>query len=305
MLCGKTTKLFVYDVLPKQDQWFQIVPGSVMAYFRNSSWMDDGKLKEDLEKYTRQGLQRKEILSFVERDFSEYPWSLRTLDRRLRHFGIYRTDPNVTVEELRSAVQEELDGPGKDLGYRAMHNKIRQVHELNVPRHKVNNVMYELDPAGLENRALAKKATRVKGKFTTRGTNWVHSFDGHAKLMGYQRDTFPLAIYGCIDTASRKILWLRIWTSHSDPKLIGRWYFDYLYNKKAIAAMIRIDKGTETGTLATLQAFLRRHHNDMDPMNTVIYGPSTDNQVSFFSLYLLHVDVRLFFGALCHNVLLG
>ena len=62
------------------------------------------------------------------------------------------------MEELRSAVQEELDGPGKDLGsYRAMHNKIRQVHELNVPRHKVHNVMYELDPAGLENRALAKK----------------------------------------------------------------------------------------------------------------------------------------------------
>ena len=165
--------------------------------------------------------------------------------------------------------------------------------------------MYELDPAGLENWALAKKATRVKGKFTTRGTNWVHSFDGHAKLMGYQRDTFPLAIYGCIDTASRKNLWLRIWTSHSDPKLIGRWYFDYLYNTKTIAAIIRIDKGTETGTLAALHAFLRRHHNDMDPINTVIYGPSTDNQVSFFSLHLLHVEGRLCFGALCHNVLLG
>ena len=41
--------------------------------------------------------------------------------------------------------------------------------------------------------------------------------------------------------------------------------------------MIRIDKGTET--LATLDAFLRRHHEDMDAMNTVIYGPSTDNQV--------------------------
>ena len=97
--------------------------------------------------------------------------------------------------------------------------------------------------------------------------------------MGYQRDTFPLAIYGCIDTASRKILWLRIWISHSNPKLIGRWYFDYLYNTKTIAAMIQIDKGTETGTLATLHEFLRRNHEDMDAMNTVIYGPLTDNQV--------------------------
>jgi hypothetical protein len=93
-------------------------------------------------------------------------------------------------------------------------------HELNVPRHKVHNVMYELDPAGLENHALAKNAALVKGKFTTRGTNWVHSFDGHAKLMGFQRDTFLFTIYGCIYTASRKIMWLRTWISHSNPKLI-------------------------------------------------------------------------------------
>ena len=133
-----------------------------MAYFRNSSWVDDNKLKEDLEKYTRQGLQRKEILSFVERDYAEYAWSLRTLDRRLRHFGIYQTDPNVTVEDLRNAVQTELNGPGKDLGYRAMHNKIRQVHELNVPRHKVNNVMYELDPAGES--CFSEKSSSSKGQ---------------------------------------------------------------------------------------------------------------------------------------------
>ena len=30
-------------------------------------------------------------------------------------------------------MQEELDGPGKLLGYRAMHNKVRQVHKLKVP----------------------------------------------------------------------------------------------------------------------------------------------------------------------------
>ena len=188
-----------------------------MAYFRNSAWVDDNRLREDLETYTRQGLQRKEILSFVERDYAEYPWSIHTLDRPLRHLGIYRTDENVIVDELRNAVRKELDGPGKDLGYRAMYNKVRQVHQLNVPRRMIHNMMYDLDQAGLENRTPVKKPARVKGKFTTRGTNWVHSLDGHAKLMGYQKDTFPLAIYGCINTASRKILWLRIWTSTRIP----------------------------------------------------------------------------------------
>ena len=137
-----------------------------------------------------------------------------------------------------------------------MRQKIRQVHRLNVPRHLVDNIMYDLDLDGLEGRAL-RKNTRVKGHFTTKGPNFVHSLDGHAKLMGYQRDT--LAIYGCIDTASHKLLWLKIWTSHSDPKLIGRWYFDHVYETKTIPSKIRVDKGTKTGKMATLHAFLRTH----------------------------------------------
>ena len=41
-----------------------------------------------------------------------------------------------------------------------------------------------------------------------------------------------------------------------------------------------MDKGTETGVMATMHAFLRRHHGDTEPCDTVIYGPSTTNQVS-------------------------
>ena len=51
--------------------------------------------------------------------------------------------------------------------------------------------------------------------------------------------------------------------------------------------MIGFDKGTETGTLATLHAFLRRHHQDMDPIDTVIYCPSTDNQVSSLLVFII------------------
>lgn len=44
--------------------------------------------------------------------------------------------------------------------------------------------------------------------------------------------------------------------------------------------MIRLDKGTETGIMATMHSFLRQNHgDDMDPHDTVVYGPSTSNQV--------------------------
>ena len=73
--------------------------------------------------------------------------------------------------------------------------------------------MYDLDPEGLEARSIGTKKRRRTGHFTTKGPNFVHSVDAHDKLMGYQKSTYPLAIYGCIDTASRKLFWLRIRSS--------------------------------------------------------------------------------------------
>ena len=64
-------------------------------------------------------------------------------------------------------------------------------------------VMQEMDPEGLGSRADGVKNKKKKQPFTTRDPNWVHSVDGHNKLMGFKNDTFPLAIYGSIDTASR------------------------------------------------------------------------------------------------------
>ena len=58
--------------------------------------------------------------------------------------------------------------------------------------------------------------------------------------------------------------------------------------------MLRVDKGAETGVMATTHAFLRRNHGDMDPHETVVYGPSTSNQVNSplkAQCYLLHHDI--------------
>ncbi len=69
-----------------------------------------------------------------------------------------------------------------------MHKKVRQEHNLNVPRDLVHAVMTELDPEGLQERGGVgiKKTNRGKGNFTTKGPNRVHSLDGHDKLMRYQ-----------------------------------------------------------------------------------------------------------------------
>lgn len=251
-----------------------------MAACFSSDWKNDLTLKEDLSSFILQRLQRAEILDYMQRDYSHYNWSLRTLDRRLRFFDIYYTDRTVTVGEARLAVREELNGPGCLLGYRAMQLKLRQKHGLKIPRDRVYDIMYDEDKALLEARRPGSKKKKKKINFITKGSDWVYSLDGHDKLMGYQNSTFPLAIYGCLDTSSRKIIFLRVWNTNSKPEIVGRWYLEYIFESRKIPNFLRLDKGTETNTMAVMHCYLRKDHTDLiDATDSVIYGPSTSNQV--------------------------
>ena len=49
--------------------------GKMATRIGNKSWADDQNLEEALRNYIRQGLQRKEILNFMVRNFGEYAWS--------------------------------------------------------------------------------------------------------------------------------------------------------------------------------------------------------------------------------------
>jgi len=250
---------------------------------RLSSWKEDGLLKDALKIYVKQSLQCEEAINFLRKDFPQYVWSIRTLDRRLRYFEVCYKDDTVSVEDVKEAVKKDLEGPGKLLGYRSMNKKIRQKYDLLFTQNQVYDVMSDLGLNGLaaQGGVGAQKARQKKGNFSSKTPNWVHSLDGPDKLMDFHNSTFRLAIYGCFDAAIRKLLWLRVWNKNCDPQLIGRWYLEHVMETKVIAAMIRVHKGTETGTMATIPAFFRRHHSNVtDPLDTILYGPSTSNQVS-------------------------
>ena len=129
------------------------------ARIRNNDWQEEEGLNEALTRYVRENLCQNEVLDFVSRDFSDYAWSLRMLDRRLQYFGITYTYQTVQVDEVEDAVKQEMQGPRKLLGCRALHKKLRQVHDLNVPRDLVYAVMYNVDPD-----ALAERAPQYKKK---------------------------------------------------------------------------------------------------------------------------------------------
>ena len=139
-------------------------------------WRSDSDLKLRLESLGKRGYQRSEILHVMKKDFSQYTWGcIKTLNRRLRHFNINYIKYDTPVEDVRKAVQEELEGPGRLLGVRAMTKKLRVVHNIQVTRDLVNAAMYDIDPVALEERQPCNKGKKKRGQFVTLGVNWTWS----------------------------------------------------------------------------------------------------------------------------------
>ena len=76
---------------------------------------------------------------------------------------------DTNIDDVTCAVEKEMNGPGRFLGYRALHKKIREVHTLNVPRNVVYDVMVDVNPQGLQDRGGVgqPKRQRRKGAFTS------------------------------------------------------------------------------------------------------------------------------------------
>ena len=90
---------------------------------------DDNDLNNDLAKFVSLNLKRMEILDFLRKDYPMYAWSLRSLARRMQYFGTFQfTDYDVEVNDVEAAVEKEISGPGKLLGYRSERAKGFSLH---------------------------------------------------------------------------------------------------------------------------------------------------------------------------------
>lgn len=82
-----------------------------------------------------------------------------------------------------------------------------------------------------------------------------------------------------MDGFSRWILWLQVASSNNDPKIVTRYYLDYVRQSRATARIIQGDKGTENVNVAAIQRFFRKDSgDDFSGEKSFIYGRSTANQ---------------------------
>ena len=191
----------------------------------------------------------------------------------LRRLGLKRKHkPNTAdYERIASLINHELDGPGKQLGYRLMWQKLRLLHGIHVPRNTVMTALQVLDPDGAANRRRRKLKRRT---YSSHGPNDCWHVDGYDKLK-----PFGIPIHGCVDGYSRKILWLRYVRSNNDPKSIARLYLNVIRDLQTIPNRLRSDCGSENVDIAAIQGFLRRNHADLRAgLKAHLYGSSHNNQ---------------------------
>ena len=245
---------------------------------QNQDCKNDQWLEHDLKLHASQNLKRVEIIDYMTRDQN---WSLRTFARRLKEFGITYINHETSVDDAKEAVKKEINGPGKFLGYRAMNQKLRTEYSIHVPQHLVHNVMRDVDPEGIAARQVNKKIKKHKQPFTSEGPLGVVSLDSHDKLCGYQNSSFPPDVYGCQDIFSRKVLFLFLsfsnsqpetCFSNSEPQFIGKNYLKRLSKSKLLPYFLRADGSTETGEMCSIH----------DPLDSIKYDPSTSNKTERF-----------------------
>ncbi|KAJ8316935.1 hypothetical protein KUTeg_005653 [Tegillarca granosa] len=181
--------------------------------------------------------------------------STRHLKRRLSH-----------LEDVVDFIKEEVKGPGLLHGYRIMFEKCRD-RGLQVKKETVRFIMKEIDPEGVEIRASKRLVRRA---YFAKGPNYIWHIDGYDKLK-----PFGLCISGSIDGFSRSIIWLNVYNTNNNPRIIGGYFLESVKQIRGSPCIVRGDCGTENGHVRDFQTFF---HRNSSFGNVYMSGASTCNQ---------------------------
>lgn len=130
-----------------------------------------------------------------------------TLLNKLKEYGLRRRGNVVDRNRVRECIEQELDGSGQMLGYRAMWRRLQSKYDIQVPRLVVQTILRDIDLEG----STQRRSNRLRRRnYFFPDPNYCWHADGYDKLKPYG---FP--IHGCIDAFSRRILWLEIVRSKS------------------------------------------------------------------------------------------
>jgi len=161
---------------------------------------------------------------------------------------------------------------GRCSGYRTLWKTLKIQYGLRVGKENVRQLMHIVNPNGVRRRLHHRLQRRT---YLSAGPNYCWHVDGYDKLK-----KFGIAINGCIDGFSRRVIWLRCSSTNNDPAVIGCYYLDAVQQLMMCPRRLRSDRGSENITVATIQCCIT---GDSDAHR---FGSSCTNQriESFWSV---------------------
>ena len=153
------------------------------------------------------------------------------------------------MNEIILALRILLKESGSSLGYRRIHQKLRQLGCF-IDKETIHLCLKILDPAGVELRICMRLQRRA---YLSLGPDHTWHIDGYDKLKPH-----GFAIHGAIDGYSRRILWLYVSASNNNPSNIAFYFLQTITELKKVPQVVRGDRGSENVIVCGVQRFLRR-----------------------------------------------
>lgn len=202
-----------------------------------------------LTAYVGGGYNYNTILQFLA-VYHDCHWSLSTLKRRLRQYGLGHRLHRAPLREVQRAIRNELRGPRQNIGYRSMCRVLRQEHGLSVSRNVVMTSLSASDPNGSQSR---RTRTFLRREYHSKGPNETWHADGYDKLKPW-----GFCVHGAIDGYSRKVLWLEACATNNDPAVIATYFLNAVGHVGTVPKTLVTDLGTENGVIGAMNCYLRR-----------------------------------------------
>ncbi|KAF8417179.1 hypothetical protein L210DRAFT_871640 [Boletus edulis BED1] len=215
----------------------------------------DELIKPVIEQYVARGYSNKEIVSRLRDhyDVDKYNVSLDLLKKRRSQWGLKAArGQHHTITSIAPAI-ERVRVRFPNQGSHDMKQTLLQEERIMVSRELILEYMNRHHPSEVQ----ARKTHRLKRSiFWTAGLHDLWVYDQHDKWRRFQ-----LYLHVGLEPFSGRTLWLKIWWTNRNPRLICGWYCDTVAALGAMPLLGQSDPGTENNGVANGHTMLRHLHD--------------------------------------------
>ena len=167
-------------------------------------------------------------------------FSERTLKRPLLKNKL-RKNSNTDDSVLRAIMRMEIETSSQCLGNIGMWHLQRKSYSIQMPQDRVMQILQEEEPERTVQRS-AHKLVRQ------------HYCDNCDKMK-----PCGLSIYGALDGFSRKVIWLEVCRTNSNPMVVATVYIRAVQSLGLVPEMLRTDHGNEVDVMTAAHCTFRQN----------------------------------------------